>query len=55
MNSQREIFKSSSLNSQIKISPEWFIGFWPKGEGTFGIKLDPQCIYKWLKIQVSIV
>lgn len=37
MNSQREIFKSNSLNSQIKISPEWFIGFL-EGEGTFGIK-----------------
>lgn len=37
MNSQREVFKSNSLNSQIKISPEWFIGFL-EGEGTFGIK-----------------
>lgn len=37
MNSQREIFKSNFLKSQIKISPEWFIGFL-EGEGTFGIK-----------------
>jgi len=27
MNSQREIFKSISINSQINVSPEWFIGF----------------------------
>lgn len=37
MNSQREIFKSISINSQINVSPEWFIGFF-EGEGTFGIK-----------------
>jgi hypothetical protein len=37
MNSQREIFKSISINSQINVSPEWFIGFL-EGEGTFGIK-----------------
>jgi len=37
MNSQREIFKSISLNSQINVSPEWFIGFL-EGDGTFGIK-----------------
>lgn len=37
MNSQREIFKSISINSQINVSPEWFIGF-IEGEGTFGIK-----------------
>lgn len=37
MNSQREIFKSISINSQINVNPEWFIGFL-EGEGTFGIK-----------------
>jgi len=37
MNSQREIFKSISLTSQINVSLEWFIGFL-EGEGTFGIK-----------------
>lgn len=37
MNSQREIFKNISINSQINVSPEWFIGFL-EGEGTFGIK-----------------
>lgn len=37
MNSHREIFKSISINSQINVSPEWFIGFF-EGEGTFGIK-----------------
>jgi hypothetical protein len=37
MNSQRELFKNNSINSQIKISPEWFIGFL-EGEGTLGIK-----------------
>lgn len=37
MNSQRELFQTNSLNSQIKLSPEWFIGFL-EGEGTFGIK-----------------
>lgn len=37
MNFQREIFKSISINSQINVSPEWFIGFF-EGEGTFGIK-----------------
>lgn len=37
MNSQREIYKSISINSHIKVYPEWFIGFM-EGEGTFGIK-----------------
>lgn len=37
MNSQRKIFKNIYINSQINVSPEWFIGFM-EGEGTFGIK-----------------
>lgn len=37
MNSKRVIFKNYSIDSQINISPEWFIGFM-EGEGTFGIK-----------------
>jgi LAGLIDADG endonuclease len=37
MNSKREIFTSYSINSQINVNPDWFIGFL-EGEGTFGIK-----------------
>lgn len=37
MNSKREIFTSYSIDSQINVKPEWFIGFL-EGEGTFGIK-----------------
>jgi hypothetical protein len=37
MNSNREIFTNFSINSQINVNPDWFIGFL-EGEGTFGIK-----------------
>lgn len=37
MNSQRENYIYSITESQIKINPNWFIGF-IEGEGTFGIK-----------------
>jgi hypothetical protein len=37
MNSKRDIFTSYSINSQINVNPDWFIGFL-EGEGTFGIK-----------------
>lgn len=37
MNSKRELFTNFYINSQINVSPEWFIGFL-EGEGTFGIK-----------------
>ena len=37
MNSNREIFTDFSINSQINVNPDWFIGFL-EGEGTFGIK-----------------
>jgi hypothetical protein len=37
MNSKREVFTSYSVDSQINVNPEWFIGFL-EGEGTFGIK-----------------
>jgi len=37
MNSKREIFTSYSINSQINVNPDWFIGFL-EGDGTFGIK-----------------
>ena len=33
----REIFTDFSINSQINVNPDWFIGFL-EGEGTFGIK-----------------
>lgn len=34
---EREIFTNISINSQINVNPDWFIGFL-EGEGTFGIK-----------------
>ena len=37
MNSKRENYMYSITDSQIKINPNWFIGFL-EGEGTFGIK-----------------
>lgn len=37
MNSKRENYKYSITESQIKINPNWLIGF-IEGEGTFGIK-----------------
>ena len=37
MNSNREIFTNFSINSQISVNPDWFIGFL-EGDGTFGIK-----------------
>lgn len=37
MNSSREKFTDFSINSQINVNPDWFIGFL-EGEGTFGIK-----------------
>jgi hypothetical protein len=35
--SNRVIFTNFSINSQISVNPDWFIGFL-EGEGTFGIK-----------------
>ena len=37
MNFNREKFTDFSINSQINVNPDWFIGFL-EGEGTFGIK-----------------
>lgn len=37
MNSKREKFTYFTIDSQIIINPNWFIGFL-EGEGTFGIK-----------------
>jgi len=37
MNSNRVIFTNFSINSQISVNPDWFIGFL-EGDGTLGIK-----------------
>jgi hypothetical protein len=37
MNSNREIITNYSINSQINVNSDWFIGFL-EGDGTFGIK-----------------
>ena len=37
MNSNREIFTFQNTKSQIRINPNWFIGF-IEGECTFGFK-----------------
>jgi hypothetical protein len=37
MNSKREIITNYSINSQINVNSDWFIGFL-EGDGTFGIK-----------------
>jgi hypothetical protein len=38
MNLNRKIFTYGIKNSQVKINPNWFMGFL-EGEGTFGIKI----------------
>jgi hypothetical protein len=45
MNSKRELFTSFSINSQINVSPEWFIGFL-EGEITFGIKIGSSLYFQ---------
>ncbi|KAJ3213411.1 hypothetical protein HK099_007407 [Clydaea vesicula] len=53
MNSKRKIFTSFSINSQINVSPEWFIGFF-EGEGTFGIKTGSSLYFQVAQKNTSI-
>ena len=53
MNSKRELFTSFSLNSQINVSPEWFIGFL-EGDGTFGIKTGSSLYFQVAQKNTSL-
>jgi hypothetical protein len=49
----RELFTSFYINSQINVSPEWFIGFL-EGEGTFGIKTGSSLYFQVAQKNTSV-
>lgn len=53
MNSKREIFTNFSINSQINVNLDWFIGFL-EGEGTFGIKTGSSMYFQFAQKITSV-